>query len=81
MSTATGHNLLVAANLRYALEQHGGTIAAVCEAGGWHRRTFERWCNPEHPSTPDTAKRRVLELLLDRPAGWLDQPHEEVTYP
>jgi lambda repressor-like predicted transcriptional regulator len=69
---------VVAANLRYAVAQHGTTIAALAEAGGWHRRTLERWLDPEHPSTPAPRKRHVLELLLNLPAGWLAAEHEEV---
>lgn len=48
-------------------------VPALAEAGGWHRRTVERWLDPEHPSLPSAPKRRVLEQLLGAPFGSLDQ--------
>lgn len=61
----------VARNLRAALDAKGYSIAALAEAGGWHRRTVERWLDPGHPSEPTPSKQRVLELLLDLEAGAL----------
>ena len=50
--------------LRAALDADGVSIAALAEAGGWHRRTVERWLDPEHASAPSQAKQRVLAQLL-----------------
>ena len=71
---------VIARNLRHAINGHGSTIADLAEAIPCHRRTIERWMDPAHPSTPVERKRKLLELLLDQPPGWLSEKHEEVSY-
>lgn len=67
-------------NLRAALDDYGGTIADVAAAAGVHRRTFERWMDPSHPSAPTLVKCWVVEVLLGKPRDWLSAIHEEVEY-
>jgi hypothetical protein len=71
---------ILAANLRYQLERQETSIKLFAEHLGVHRRTVERWLDPEHRAYPPRPRLAVAEVLLGLGTGWLTTEHEEVPY-